>query len=163
MNNTRSTLNKLYKPIIDKFYEITFQFVKLHGGYDCTSGFYNGHYHKNENSNYQEDKYPIPVISVTNICDIEIDFDNICITSKLSKEQIQSFDLDKLKDYAFEVYGVKNYLKDYGSNLDINCIKQETSPSKETEFFVSFHFPFETSGEDILKFVRILRKWMFYY
>lgn len=163
MNNERVLLNELYRPIIEKYNEIISCFIRIHGRFDCSSGFYNGHYHKNEDGIYQEDKYPIPVISVTNLCDIEIDFDNICITGKLTKAQLYSFDLNKLKDNAFEIYGVNNYLNDYGNNIEMEHIKERISMSEETEFFVSFYFSFESTSNDILKFLKFLQKNKFYY
>ena len=40
---------------------------------DASWGFFNGHFHKDEKGIYRCDAYPFPVISVANICDIEID------------------------------------------------------------------------------------------
>lgn len=44
---TRNLFNKLYKPLDEKPYELIAKLTKLHGGFKVTSGFYNGHYHKN--------------------------------------------------------------------------------------------------------------------
>jgi len=57
--------------------------------------------------------YPIPVISVQDLCDIEIDLDNVCISTKLSKQNALSFNCDKVAHLEFEVFGVEDYLADY--------------------------------------------------
>ena len=87
----------------ERAHEYIAEMTKLHGGFKIQSGFYNGHYHRNTEGNYQPDSYPIPVISVKGLCDIEIDFDGNSITSKLSKEQIISFDWNLLGEVRFEV------------------------------------------------------------
>lgn len=70
--NTRESLNQLYRPLDEKLHELIAKLTKLHGGFTVTSGFYNGHYHKNVDGLYQADAYPIPVISVMGLCDIQI-------------------------------------------------------------------------------------------
>lgn len=159
----RDELNSLYRPLDQKAREFIASFVKLHGGFRVTSGFFNGHSHKNEAGNYQEDAYPIPVISVMGLCDIEIDFDAITFTAKLKKGQITDFDWRKLGGVPFEVYGVEDYLCDYGNSQDAAQIKGVVSSSKETEFFVTFSFPTDTNGEQALRFLRTLQKYGFYY
>lgn len=161
--NTRESLNQLYRPLAEKLHELIAKLTKLHGGFKVTSGFYNGHYHKNAAGLYQADAYPIPVISVMGLCDIEIDFDGITVTTKLSKEQIATFDWNTLGDVQFEVYGVEDYLRDYGNERIVDEINGNVLPSAEREFFVSFSFPTTTGGEGIMRFLRTLQKNHFYY
>lgn len=71
------------------------------------------------------------------LCDIEIDFDCISVTAKLSKESIQLFNRSLLRDI--------------------------TSLSAEKEFFVSLSFPVITSGDEVLKTLEFLQKNGFYY
>ena len=162
-NNLRSMLNDLYSPIIDKTYKIVSSLTKLHGGFNVVSRFYNGHYHKNSEGSYKEDKYPIPVITISGLCDIEIDFDNICITSKLSKDQIQLLDWNVLKGKHFEVYGLENYLLDYGNEDDIDTMKNDTLASKEKEFFITIYLPTNIPTEDVIELLRLLKNNGFYY
>ena len=61
----------------EKLHELIAKLTKLHGGFKVTSGFYNGHYHKNAAGLYQADTYPIPVISVMGLCDLEIDLADV--------------------------------------------------------------------------------------
>ena len=161
--NKREMLNLLYRPLDDKMRELIVTLTKMHGGYKITSGFFNGHYHKNDAGLYQEDKYPIPVISIMGLCDIEIDFDGISVTTKLSKDQIVPFDWSSFGTVSFEVYGVENYLNDYGNNLNIHALKDNVLSSPEKEFFISFSFPISTSGKEVLSFFKFLQRNHFYY
>lgn len=161
--NTREKLNQLYRPLDKKVRELMVKLTGLHGGYKVVVGFYNGHYHKNAAGECEEDAYPIPVISVKGLCDVEIDFDGICITTKLSKDQLLGFDWSAFSRVPFEVYGVEDYLNDYGNAQTADTIREHVLPSKEKEFFVSFSFPTETSGEGVLEFLRTLQKNHFYY
>ncbi len=128
---SRNDLNSLYRPLDQKAREFIANFVKLHGGFRVTSGFFNGHFHKNEAGNYQEDVYPIPVISVMGLCNIEIDFDAITFTTKLKKGQIADFDWRKLGGVPFEVYGVEDYLSDYGSSQNSPRSKTASQAAKK--------------------------------
>lgn len=163
LENIRKSLNQLYRPMDEKLNELIAKLTKLHGGFQVTSGFYNGHYHQNAAGLYQADAYPIPVISVMGLCDIEIDFDGITITTKLSKDQITAFDWNTLGDAHFEVYGVENYLRDYGNEQIAGQIKNNILSADEEEFFVSFSRPLNTGGEEIVRFLRTLQKNDFYY
>lgn len=161
--NTRESLNQLYRPLDEKLHELIAKLSKLHGGFAVTSGFYNGHYHKNVDGLYQADAYPIPVISVMGLCDIEIDFDGITVTTKLSKDQITAFDWNTLGDACFEVYGVEDYLSDYGNEQVAGQIEDNLLSNDEKEFFVSFSLPSAIGGEEIMRFLRTLQKNHFYY
>ena len=161
--NKRELLNLLYQPLDDKMRELMITLSKIHGGYKITRGFFNGHSHKNDVGLYQEDQYPIPVISVIGLCDMEIDFDGITVTTKLSKDQMTDFDWNTLEDAHFEVYGVEDYLSDYGNHLNIHAIKDFVLSSPEREFFVSFSLPSDTGGEEIMSLLRMLQKNHFYY
>lgn len=161
--NTREMLNQIYQPISNMSHELVGALTGLHGGYQITNGFFNGHYHRNADGEYQADAYPISVISVMGLCDIEIDFDGISVTAKLSKESIRRFDWGLLGAIPFEVYGAEQYLTDYGSNQNPDEIGNRTQLSAEREFFVSLSLPVTISGDDVLKILEVLQKNGFYY
>lgn len=161
--DVRNQLNMLYRPLDHKARKLTAKLVKLHGGFRVTLGFYNGHYHKDAKGNFQEDAYPIPVISVKGLCDIEIDIDSITFTAKLQKDQLLSLAWSELNGTRFEVYGVEDYLCDYGNDQELSQINHRILSSKEAEFFVSFLFPPDQSGDDAIGFLKQLHRLGFYY
>ena len=138
--NNREELNQLYSPLDDQMRTLFSLLTGWHGR-QVTHGWFNGHYHRDAAGTYQKDVYPIPVISIMGLCDIEIDMDGITITSKLSKEQLQAMDWSNLKGAPFEVYGAEDYLTDYGTEQDAQELLSRVVHSSEKEFFVSFCFP----------------------
>ena len=156
--NSRDRLNEIYKPLCGRANDIMSQLRE----FECTYGFYDNHSHKNEQGEYVADFYPIPVISVKGICDIEIDFAEITVTAKLTKEKALSIDYSKTRNLV--VYGVEDYLTDYYTDGDnIETSKAKISESTETEFFYTFSFPSEAFTENITAFViKICEKGFFY-
>ena len=153
----RSQLNEIYKKLDVKAQE----FGKL---LQCAYGFYNGHYHKNTVGNYEMDYFPIPVISVKGLCDVEIDLNQISITTKLTRNKVLSYDFDKFKSYNFEVYGVENYLEDFYVVGDtISGMIERIKASKEENVFFSFYFPFELPANVVREFVDFIGKEDFFY
>ena len=161
--STREVLNQFYHPIVDKAHELIAAMTRLHGGFKTTSGFFNGHYHKNSAGSYYADAYPIPVISVMGLCDIEIDFDGISLTTKLSKKQIQLFDWRVFGEIPFEVYVVENHLTDYGNHQSADKISELTLSSAEKEFFVTLSLPITACGDKVMKLLERLQRNHFYY
>lgn len=159
----KKELNNFYKNLYIKAQELVSPFISLHNNYKCEMGFYNGHYSKNETGNYQMEFFPIPVISIKGCCDIEVGFDSITISTKLSKHDTEMFDYNLLEKYEFEAYGVENYLHDYylkGSTIDEFIQKVKESNEKE----IGFSFVFNDLDRDkVYKFVQFLKKNKFYY
>ena len=160
--NFRELLNGLYEPLNGRADELK---VMLSGMCGCkmTDGFYNGHCHKSDSGEYVADAYPIRVISVPGLCDIEVDFDSIAITAKLAKETAAEFDWQLFKNAHFEVYGVEDYLQDYGNSENIAAINGSISACTEKELFVTFCLPAGTAAADVLRIVQKLRECGFYY
>ena len=153
----RSQLNEIYKELDGKAQE----FGKL---FQCTYGYYNGHYHKNIAGNYEPDYFPIPVISIKDLCDIEIDLNQISVTTKLTRDKALCYDYEKIKSYNFEIYGVENYLDDfYVAGDTISGMIEKIKASNEENVFFSFYFPFEVSANIVCKFVNFIGKEVFFY
>ncbi len=163
MMDTRNALNEIYTPLVGKMNGLL-SMLRHNSGYDCSYGFFNGHYQKDEGGAYTEDLFPIPVITVKDICDIEFDLQYITVTTKLKKEDALGFEYQKIADVPFEIYGVRDYLTDYyaeGGRLDTAI--QKMGKSGEAEFFFSFVFTYSVSEEDFLRFINGLHDDKFFY
>ena len=98
------------------------------------------------------------------LCDVEIHFDKIVVTTKLKRETALSYSFEKLTDYRFEAYGVEEYLNDfYRPGESLRLMKDKIAASGEKEIGFSFEFPFETEGEQMFEFVKLLQREGFYY
>ena len=153
----RSRLNEIYKKLDEKARRIS---QLLH----CDFGYFNGHYYKTESGNYEMDYFPIPVVSLKGVCDIEIALNQISVTTKLTREMAISYDFEKVKPYSFEAYGVENYLNDFYLVGDtINKMLEKIKSSQEQHIFFSFYFPFDVSASVICEFVKLIRNEGFFY
>ena len=153
----RCKLNEIYRRLDLKAREIS-QLL------NCSFAYYNGHYSKNAMGNYEMDYFPIPVVSLKGVCDIEIDLDKISVTTKLSRDAALSYNFEKVKSFNFEVYGVENYLDDfYIAGDTISEIKERIRKSQEQNVFFSFSFPFEVASDVVREFVNFLGGEGFFY
>lgn len=162
MNTERENLNKIYYPIHIKAFEILARFqCRI---FEPELGWYNGHYSKDENGQYQPDYFPIPVISVKGYCDIEIGFEQITVSAKLKREEALSYSFDDVKDTPFEAYGVEDYLADYyNSDMTVEQLHENIKNSGEKEIGFSFVFDHDADKDILFDFAKLLRRKGFYY
>lgn len=160
----RDELNRVYKILDTKAHEFAALFMSGHREVPCTYGYYNGHYHKNSAGDYVMDYFPIPVIEVKGVCDIELDLDRISISVKLKREAALKYDYEKLSPYKFESFGVEEYLEDFyvEGNTYADLIKN-IEVSGECEIGFAFEFPMEAEAKGLLGFVEFLQREGFYY
>ena len=164
MSNTkRDTLNKMYAPLTARTDELTVELKKQFVNRNVSKGFFNGHFHKDDAGEYRADYYPIPVISVIDLCDIELDFDETSVTSKLSKEQLLSLNINDMCDFYYEVYGISDYLSDYGNRNDVQAMRNALSLCQERSAFITFTLPHELKKEALISFIRLLENQQFFY
>lgn len=135
-----------------------------HRIFELESGWYNNHYYKNDDGDWSRAAYPIPVMSVKGYCDIEISFEAVTISTKLRRKAALAYSYENISQYEYEVYGVEDYLTDYyHAGQTVQDLKDNIAKSDEKEIGFSFRFPFEVEGEQILEFVKLLRREGFYY
>lgn len=135
----------------------------LCGAFQLESGWYNGHYHRDDTGNWVREPYPIPVIGIPGLCDIEVQLDHISLSTKLGRSAALDFSFDSISGYSFEVYGVEDYLADfYHPGQTIQELKENLCACKEEEIGFSFTLPFEADGAQVLDLVQLLRREGFY-
>ena len=160
----RDELNEIYRELENRMQEIVAPFASLHKGFDFSCGYYSGHYHKNAEGKYVMDFFPIPVVMVKGLCDIEIDLDKVSVSTKLRREVALNYSYEKLSGYEFEAYGVDGYLDDfYVKGNSYSELVENIASSKETEIGFSFLFSGDVDAEEIYKCVKFLRKEGFFY
>ena len=160
----RDELNELYRELENRMHKIIAPFASLHKGYDFSCGYYSGHYHKNVEGKYMMDFFPIPVVTVKGLCDIEIDLDKVSVSTKLRREEALNYSYEKLSGYEFEAYGVDEYLDDfYVKGNSYSELVENIASSKEKEIGFSFLFSEDVGAEEIYKCVKFLRKEGFFY
>ena len=124
--------------------------------------WYNGHYH-NDGKEWVREAYPISVIEVCGICDIEIGFCNVSISTKLKREKALEYSFDKFTEYKFEAYGANDYLTNLcNDGQSLRTLKENIENCEEDEICFSFAFPFNVSSSTICELVDLLRNENFY-
>ncbi len=155
-------LNKIYSDLERK--EIQVIHALFHRIFEIESGWYGGHYHKDENGEWIRESYPIPVVSVKGICDVEISFEEISVSAKLKRKKALEYSYEKILCYQFEAFGVEDYLSDfYKTGQTVEELKKNISESDEKEIFFTFKVPDEMDEDGLYKFVKLLRAEGFYY
>lgn len=135
-----------------------------HRIFELESGWYNGHYQKDETGNWFRESYPIPVLGVKGLCDIEIPFDKISVSTKLKRNAALAYPFEEFVGYEFEAYGVDDYLADlYHSGQTMQDLQENIRACDEREIGFSFVFPFDVDGKQVFEFVKLLRREGFYY
>lgn len=157
----KQQLNEIYYPLDLKQAELNALF---RGDFRLESSWYNGHYHKDETGNWCRESYPIPVIGVKGLCDIEVPFYKISISTKLKRDAALGYPFEKLAGYEFEAYGVENYLTDfYHPGQTAQDLRENIRACNEKEIGFSFVFPLDRDGKQIFEFVKLLQQEGFYY
>ena len=160
----RNELNEIYRELEKRMHRIVAPFTLLHKGFDFSCGYYSGHYHKNAEGKYVMDFFPIPVVTVKGLCDIEIDLDKVSVSTKLRREVALNYSYEKLSGYEFEAYGVDEYLDDfYVKGNSYSELVDNIARSKEIEIGFSFLFSEDVGAEEIYKCVKFLKKDVFFY
>lgn len=158
----KEQLNEFYKNLDDKAEHI--KYILRRNGFKAEKKYYNGHYNKDAAGNYVKDYYPIPVIEVIGLCDIEIVGIHLNISTKTSIKNAMRLNYKILSEYYYEVYGVNDYLADYyKSGENIMKLYRNLEASYEEEIGFSFSFVNNTTADKILRIVAILRDNGFYY
>lgn len=152
-----SELNRAYQPLERKLSEL--QRLLSYLPYSIRTGWFSGHFYRNDQGEWERSSFPIPEVDVVDLCDIEIHFDKLCVTTKLSRDDALSFPYEILSGYSYETYGVEDYLLDFPAKNRITDILQ----SKEAEIGFTFSLDFDADNKEIIDLIVLLIREHFYY
>lgn len=158
--DTFNILNDIYKPLHERATAMTDRLKKV--GLDARLGWYNMHYRGTDDGRYSPDYFPIPVISVAGLCDVEINIDAISVTAKLTRSDAITKDLDRL-GLPYEAYGVEDWLKSFRTaDTSPEQMRRAIAESSEKEIFFGFSL-IDGEPDAVVEFVKLLQKQGFYY
>lgn len=155
-------LNTAYKRLDEKAVEIAN--AVFHRMFAIECGWYNGSHYKREDGRWCEVSFPIPIITIKGLCNIEIRFDRIIVFTKQSREDVLNYSFDKFLGYEFEAYGAEDYYSEFfciGSTIEKMKETVRKSRQKEVEFW--FGFPFDTNETAFFEFAKLIKREGFYY
>ena len=149
-------INNSYRPLHERAVNLAKLLNKL--GFTVEWGYYNQHSAKVDDEYYLE-YYPIPVITVKDVCDIGLDFTQCFIEGKLYSEDIEKLQLSMLNGFKFEIYGVENYLSDlYFEDMSNEEFYDSVRESGETEVGISILLDGEPSAQEVLDIIKLYEK-----
>lgn len=155
--NVIETLNDIYEPIyiIKSSLKSKLKSMNL----EFTSGYYNNHSIRDDKGNWITEYYPIPVITVSSLCDIGIDVNSIFVETKMERSEAIKFDYSSFLPLKFEVYGTVDYLEDfYNEHMDIKDVGAKIERSNEEVVGVNFTFSKDCSIDDLILLINKLIK-----
>ena len=154
-------LNKAYISLINRAKQLNE--LITNEGFDSSSGFFNGHFVRTMDNNFVEEHFPIPVITIKDLCDIEIGLKYTTITSKLSRNDALSFPFERFQ-LSFEAYGVEDFQTDfYYQGMSFEKFRKNIKASNENEVFFTFFSDKETEPGQIHTFILSLEEKGFFY
>lgn len=126
-------------------------------------GWYNGHYHRAADGAWRRESWPIPVVHVSGLCDVEIHLDQLSVSARLRRGDVLSCPFQAARDVPFEAYGVQDYLADYyRPGQPLQALYDSVRACEEREIGFSFTLPFETDGARLRDLMNGLRREGFY-
>lgn len=153
---TFNFLNDIYKNLYERTCEVC-KALKSHS-YDISWAYFAFHSTRIE-AELMLEYFPVPVITVKNICDIGLRPDNFFIELKFKREEALLFDFSSIK-FDFEVYGIENYLNDfYNNSMAVGEIHSNIKKSKEKEIGVQLKIDKTASTGEIIEIVKLCQLW----
>jgi hypothetical protein len=158
---TINLLNGIYRPLHERATALS----KLlrEKGLDARLGWYNMHYRGTGGGEYAPDYFPIPVISIAGLCDVEFNIDTVNVTAKLTRKDSLEKNIDGI-GVSYEAYGVNDYLNDFrNAETTTEQMRRAIAQSDEKEVFFGFLLPQDIKADGIAEFIERLRLLGFFY
>ena len=128
------------------------------------SGWFNGRFQKTIGDRYSREAYPIPVISIIGLCDIEVHFDKVSVLAKLERDTALAKCFDGFVHYDFTARsGEDDTLIFYEPGMTIPEMKKNITDSEDSEIEFEFRFPSDITGRQVFEFADFLRIDGFYH
>ena len=158
----KQRMNEIYSALCGKCAQLCQGLTRR--AFEVSWGFYNGHQYETPDGGWQMDSYPIPVISVKGLCDVEISLDGVSVTTKKRRGDALAYSFEKFRGRSFEAFGVEGYLDTfYRDGMTIDEMKANIACSQEKEIGFSVSFSWDVDGNEMYEFAKRLRQEGFYY
>lgn len=113
---------------------------------------------------YTKEYFPLPVISVKNICEIVFNEYEIDINTKISKDDLLNLNFNKLKNYDFDIYPTCDYYDDlYEKGMSNKEVLEKIKKVKYKNLGMTFIVPLDMNNTQIRKLIDLLSNNKFKY
>ena len=133
-----------------------------HRVFELESGYYNG-YQRRDGDAVVTDYFPIPVITVKGVCDVEIHPDHIEISAYRNLRDTVSYSFDKISGCTYTVSEAEDADEILFDSKTPSLEREHILlRSSEKKILFSFFFDFNTDGTAVYEFAKLLRRERFY-
>lgn len=122
-------------------------------------------YVKGEDGQYTETDYPVATVSIKGLCDFDVDFEKIYVSTALGGENAFKLNYKEFEQYRFEIAPFKK-INDilFTSEMNIEDFKEKIPKVKANAFYYTFFFNYdELTRDNVLNFAKLLNKREFFY
>lgn len=106
---------------------------------------------------YNKESYPLPVVSVSGLCEIVLNEYEIDINTKISKSNLLKINFDGFKNYDFDIYPTSDYFNDlYEKGMSNKEVIEKIKKSNYKNFGLTFIVPLDMSNTSIRKLINLL-------
>lgn len=126
-------------------------------GCPLSHGWYNGHYRKGAGGAWQRESFPIPVIHVEGLCEVELPFESIAVTARLTRASALTYRFDRLADYDYELLSAEDMQTEYYHRGMSDSERQtRLEASHEPQLLITVHLPPDVSDGELVRLIGIL-------
>ena len=150
------TLNSAYEPLYRRVHSLCGQLTSA--GYKFQWNWYAFHFSRRPEG-FQPEFFPIPVVTVENVCDIGLELDHIFIERMLPRAQALDLDWSSIRR-PFEVYGADDYCGDlYLPGMTPDQLRERIVQSGAEDVGVQLTLAPDCPDGEILAAVAECREW----
>lgn len=166
MKELVNRLSPIYKELFFKLQSFALSLNHNIYEYDYELMFSSLMYYEDEQLDEDAVFYPVVVLKIKYLCDVEFWFDKIIFTARMDIHDMLEYDINKLSNLNYDIYGCKEYpYMFYNKNLDINFKDKlnELIKLDEKEVGIQVYLPIESNNEELGQILNFIRKQKIFY
>lgn len=165
MEKIENKLTVIYKELFNKIEEL--EYSLNHKIYDFEIDLMFSSLMQYEDEAVNDVFYPVLVLKIKNLCDVELWFDKMIITARMNINDLINYDIKKLNIFNYDLYGCREYpYMFYNKNMNINLYDKlkELKEMDEKEIGIQIYLNKDIEKEEFNKCINFLKKQeIFYY
>lgn len=154
LTRTMETINGAYQGLHERAEKLANVLARL--GHKVEWGYF-GQHSTMVDGDYFLEYYPVPVITVKDVCDVGLDFTQVWVEGKLYSGAARELELNFLKKYDFSIYGIDNYLQElYEDGMSDEELHEAIASSEEREIGIAITLDDEPLTREIIEAVHLM-------
>lgn len=153
----KQELSEFYRQLDERSNAILDSFLDLNGDFDYWVGWYNEHYSRNEKNEYEFNYFPIPIITLDKIAEIEINPEETTIYTYFNARKAREINFDRFIIFNVEAYVVDdNELEEEYTDFGKAAKPSKKKPNNNKDICFAFIFKKDVEARKIGSFIQLL-------